>query len=74
MFNDYKEELTKAVKKYGIWFLLFLSLLAFMLNGYEKREAALINYLDKQAEINMKVAQTLERIDVRLCTLERSVK
>jgi hypothetical protein len=57
-------------KKYGIFAALFIGLLVFVLNGYDQREKNLMDYLNKQAEINVKVASTLEKIDIRLQKLE----
>jgi hypothetical protein len=57
-------------KKYGIFAALFIGLLVFVLNGYQERERAYIDFLSKQAEINVRVASTLEKIDIRLQNLE----
>ena len=64
------KDIQEFAKKYGIWAALFISLLIFMLNGYERRETSLMNFLGKQSEINAKVSNTLERIDIRLQNLE----
>jgi hypothetical protein len=66
MLKDAQE----MAKKYGIWATLFIGLLIFVLNGYDTREKAYIEFLNKQAEINTRVAATLEKIDVRLQNLE----
>ena len=64
------ESLISYAKKYGIFAVLFVALLIFMLNGYEKREGRLMDYLNEQAKINLSISSTLEKIDVRLQKLE----
>jgi len=66
--------LTEYAKKYGIFAVLFVSLLVFMLSGYEKREAKLINFLEVQSETNSKIATTLEKLDIRMCSIEAQLK
>jgi hypothetical protein len=68
------KDILEVAKKYGLWAALFICLLIYVLSGYETRENALMNYLNKQAEINMKVATTLEKIDIRLQSLENCIK
>jgi hypothetical protein len=60
----------KYVNKPVIFAVLFISLLMFVLNGYEKREAKLMNFLETQSETNAKIATTLEKLDVRMCSIE----
>ena len=62
--------LSDIAKRYGIFAALFIALLVFVLKGYSDREAQLMAYLNKQAEINSSIATTLEKIDVRLQRLE----
>lgn len=66
--------LVDYAKKYGIFAVLFVSLLIFMLSGYEKREAKLINFLEVQSETNSKIATTLEKLDIRMCSIEAQLK
>jgi len=70
MPKDKVDSLFDVAKKYGIFAALFIGLLVFVLNGYDQREKNLMDYLNKQAEINVKVASTLEKIDIRLQKLE----
>lgn len=62
--------LSDVAKKYGIFAALFIGLLVFVLKGYSDREGKLMDYLNKQAEINSSIATTLEKIDIRLQKLE----
>jgi hypothetical protein len=57
-------------KKYGIFAILFVALLCFVLNGYEKREGKLLNFLETQSGINQRIATTLEKLDVRMSSIE----
>ena len=61
-------------KKKEVFVILFVALFVWTINNYEKRETNLMAYLDKQAEINMKICNTLERFDVRLSSLEINMK
>lgn len=62
--------LQDIAKKYGIFAALFIALLAFVLNGYEKREDKLMMFLQTQSETNSKIATTLEKLDIRMCSIE----
>ena len=62
--------LINYAKKWGIFAVLFVALLIFVLNGYEKREEKLMNFLETQSETNSKIATTLERLDLRMCSIE----
>lgn len=64
------ENLITYAKKWGIFAVLFVSLLIFVLNGYEKREAKLMEFLQTQSLTNTKIATTLERLDLRMCSIE----
>ena len=66
--------LVDYAKRYGIFAVLFVSLLIFVLSGYEKREAKLINFLETQSETNSRIATTLEKLDVRMCSIEAQLK
>jgi hypothetical protein len=57
-------------KKYGIFAALFVALLVFVLNGYEKREDRLMMFLQIQSQTNSKIATTLEKLDIRMCSIE----
>ena len=61
-------------KKKEVFLVLFVALFVWTINNYEKREINLMAYLDKQAEINMKICNTLERFDLRLSSLETILK
>lgn len=67
-------DLITYAKKYGIFAVMFVALLIFMLSGYEKREAKLINFLEVQTETNFKIASTLEKLDIRMCSIEAQLK
>jgi predicted nuclease with TOPRIM domain len=43
-------------------------------NDSKEREDKLMQHLDRQTDINERVAETLDRIDDRLCTLEEHRK
>jgi hypothetical protein len=60
----------KYANKPVIFAVLFISLLMFVLNGYEKREDKLMMFLQTQSETNSKIATTLEKLDVRMCSIE----
>ena len=68
------DSLVTYAKKYGIFAVLFVSLLVFVLSGYEKRETKLINFLEVQSETNAKIATTLEKLDIRMCSIEEKLK
>lgn len=61
-------------KKWGPFAVLFVSLLVFMLNGYEKREEKLMKFLDTQTTTNAQIATTLEKLDIRMCSIEDRLK
>lgn len=60
----------KYVNKPVIFAVLFISLLMFVLNSYEKREEKLMQFLQTQSETNTKIATTLEKLDIRMCSIE----
>ena len=68
------ESLITYAKRYGIFAVLFVVLLVFVLNGYEKRELKLMNFLETQSGTNSRIAVTLERLDLRMCAIEQAVK
>jgi hypothetical protein len=68
------KEIFDYVKRWGIFAVLFVGLLVFMLSGYEKREIKLMDFIKIQSETNVKVSSTLERIDVRMCSIEEKLK
>ena len=68
------KELFNYVKKYGIFAVLFVGLLVFVLSGYEKREGKLMNFLETQSITNTKIAGTLERLDLRMCSIENKMQ
>ena len=61
-------------KKKEVFLVLFVALFVWTINNYEAREKNLMTYLDKQADINMKICNTLERFDLRLSSLETFMK
>lgn len=63
----------EMAKKWGIFAVLFVSLLIFVLTGYEKREDKLMDFIIKQSEINVQVAGTLERMYEKLNNIEDKI-
>ena len=69
-----QKELFDYIKKWGIFAVLFVGLLIFVLMGYDGREAKLMEFLKVQSETNVKVSTTLERIDIRMFNIEERLK
>lgn len=72
--NNMNPNLLSIAKKYGIFAVLFVALLIFVLNGYEKREEKLMDFLHTQSETNAKIATTLEKLDIRMCSIEEQLE
>jgi len=71
MDTDAKKKLIDMLIQNGIWAVLFVGLLIYVLNQGQIREANLTGIVNKQQVIMSKQTVVLERLDERVCNIEK---
>jgi hypothetical protein len=66
--------LIKAAANQGLWALLAVILIVYILQDSRTREKRLMNHLDKSNVSLEKVSNTIEKIDMRLNIIESKIE
>jgi hypothetical protein len=66
--------LIKAAANQGLWALLAVILIVYILQNSRTREKRLMNHLDKSNTSLEKVSNTIEKIDMRLNIIESKIE